>query len=118
MKRPQYRENGKRVYLSRKVMEDWIGRPLKDFESVYHKNHNPNDCRIENLELLTRNECTRRVQEWVSERIQTKMMETFTHIQEVYEACGLEYTMDDYKRHHHGVSRRLLYDEKTTDDRD
>lgn len=39
------------ISRSRLVMEEYLGRPLEDNEWVYHKNRNPSDDRIENLEI-------------------------------------------------------------------
>lgn len=39
----------------RKVMSDYIGRPLRNDKTVHHKNGNRSDNRIDNLELWTKN---------------------------------------------------------------
>ena len=45
-------ENGNVVYLEDDVMEKHLGRKLKPNETVIIKNDNPQDCRLENLELV------------------------------------------------------------------
>lgn len=47
--------NGKKKRLHRIVMEEYLGRPLKDNEHVYHINNDPIDNRIENLVVIVRN---------------------------------------------------------------
>lgn len=52
--------NGKKVHEHRWIMEQHIGRKLKTNEHVHHKNGDPLDNRIENLEILDAGEHLRR----------------------------------------------------------
>jgi hypothetical protein len=43
--------DGKQIMQHREIMEQYLGRPLRQNENVHHKNGQRNDNRIENLEL-------------------------------------------------------------------
>lgn len=49
---PGARKDGT-MFKHRKVMSDYLGRPLEKWEVVHHRNRIRNDNRIENLELLS-----------------------------------------------------------------
>lgn len=52
---PNHPRSSKDGYIMEHVfiMENFIGRPLRNDEVVHHKNHIRNDNRIENLQLMT-----------------------------------------------------------------
>ena len=52
------RINNKLVMEHRKVMEDFLQRPLEDWEDVHHINGDKTDNRIENLEVMSKSEHT------------------------------------------------------------
>ena len=51
--------DGKPIKEHRYVMEKHLQRKLSPEEFVHHKNHNPLDNRIENLEIMSRGEHSR-----------------------------------------------------------
>jgi hypothetical protein len=50
--RKSVRRNGKRVWLSRVIMEEKIGRVLDTNEWVHHKDGNPFNNKEDNLEIM------------------------------------------------------------------
>lgn len=46
------RKNGKKDYLHRHIMEEFLGRPLEYMEHVYHINGDPKDNEIGNLVVI------------------------------------------------------------------
>lgn len=46
-----YDDAGKVKLLSRKVMEEYLGRPLTKYERVSYRNGDRSDCSLENLVL-------------------------------------------------------------------
>jgi hypothetical protein len=48
--------NGKRPYLHRHLMEQKLGRPLNKNEHIHHKDGNPENNDINNLELTSNSE--------------------------------------------------------------
>lgn len=65
-----HRSNGPYVLEYRLVMEQHLGRFLRDDEVVHHINGDPNDNRIDNLEVLSRAEHAREHIEEMQPRMQ------------------------------------------------
>lgn len=55
----EWRVNKCRKYEHRRIMEEYLWRELSKDEIVHHKNWDKSDNRIENLEIMTREEHTR-----------------------------------------------------------
>jgi len=55
----QTQRDGRNIREHRAIMQEHLGRKLTRFECVHHKNENPRDDRIENLELVPRDEHSR-----------------------------------------------------------
>ncbi|MGB1040999.1 MAG: HNH endonuclease signature motif containing protein [Flavobacteriales bacterium] len=51
-----YQINGKGQYIHRVVMEEYLGRNLKSTEHIHHKDGNPSNNKIENLQLVSNSE--------------------------------------------------------------
>ncbi len=51
--------NGKNIYEHRHVMETHLGRPLKTFEIVHHKDGNRLNNEFDNLEIMIRSDHNR-----------------------------------------------------------
>lgn len=64
-------KNGKKIDEHRIVMENYLGRKLKRGEIVHHKNHNKQDNRIENLELITQSIHIKRHFDKIRDKIRT-----------------------------------------------
>lgn len=54
-----FRDKNNRVGKHRLIIERKIGRYLKKNEVVHHKNQNPSDNRLKNLQLMTKSEHTK-----------------------------------------------------------
>lgn len=47
------RHNGIAILEHRRIMQEYLGRPLEKYEHIHHKNGNTFDNRIENLQIVT-----------------------------------------------------------------
>jgi hypothetical protein len=45
---------GVKKRIHRHIVEEYIGRPLKENEHVYHINGNPDDNRLDNLQIIVK----------------------------------------------------------------
>lgn len=50
------RRNGRRIALHRAIVEAHLGRPLTSNEVVHHRDHNPLNNDLSNLQVMTRAE--------------------------------------------------------------
>jgi hypothetical protein len=81
---PSALKNG-HVLKHRLVMEGHLGRPLKDFESVHHRNGIRSDNRIENLELWAKRgqPYGQRVQDVIEFVLANYLQETLKRLMEI-----------------------------------
>lgn len=82
------KRNGKTVLLHRWMMEQHLGRALRQDEHVHHRNGDRRDNRIENFEL-------KRGQQHIEDHAEERRIHPRTKRCEV---CGVEYTPHRTKR--------------------